>query len=80
MTLGVLPLRPGPDLRAFAREPTSALQETLLFRAYRVPWRIEACACGGEIEAYGPGAIGAAVGTHNQTPEHTAWAIAAGLR
>lgn len=48
-----------------------ALHESILFHAYRVPVRIEACACGGAVVAYED--VAAAVRDHQASPEHRDW-------
>lgn len=54
------------------------LHESILFRAYRVPGRIEACACGGAVVAYED--VAGAVREHNATAGHRAWRAERGMR
>lgn len=52
---------------------TGTLDESVLFRAYRVPRRTEPCACGGTVAVYDEG-IASAVTTHRATAMHVEWA------
>lgn len=82
MTLGLLPLHRGRPMALLEREPTSTMSEAVLVRGYaRVGEISRPCLCGGRIRTLGDDdAIAHAVRAHNDSPGHTAWAIAAGWR
>lgn len=78
MNLGVHPARP---MELAAREPTSAMRERDLFRGYSPAIVSQACACGGQIEAFDTiEAFTEAVAVHNSSTPHSAWAIENGWR
>jgi hypothetical protein len=80
VTIGVILARP---LSIAEREPTSAMSEAVLDRAYSRSFvDARSCACGGVIRVFhlGDHAIAHAVSVHGQSTEHEQWAIAAGWR